>query len=227
MGKGVFLREQEQGGTPFPVQAFAQRQATGSVFGSDLVVWQTHRDTFVLCLEQWHQTFYNAAVSTFPSVVIPLVGTMALAATACTPHARVTVEQSRAKGRQHRMELQSNWAAFAENGSTRALLAFPLPGARRGDKHFYIYLRCPSATGRFLLAPGGPDDVRGFFKQVTGRHAGVARFIQAAVTIDGDQDTCAGRFEFKCDDGTILQGEFRATRDDWIVQQFEEATGLE
>ena len=187
-----------------------------------------HRDTFVLCLEQWHPTFYNAAaVNTRPMLMILIIGMMALAATACTPHARVTVEQSRAKGRQHKMELQSTWAAFAENGSTRALLAFPLPGARRGDKHFYIYLRCPSATGRFLLAPDGPDDVRGFFKQVTGQHAGVTPFVQAAVTIDGDQKTCAGRFEFKCDDGTILQGEFRATRDDWIVQQFEEATGLE
>ena len=124
------------------------------------------------------------------------------------------------------MELQSNWAAFSENGSTRALLAFPLPGARHGDKHFYIYLRCPSATGHFLLAPGGPDDVGGFFKQVAGRHAGVTPFVQAAVTIDGDQNACAGRFEFECDDGTVLQGEFRAPRDDWIVQQFEEATGL-
>ncbi len=125
------------------------------------------------------------------------------------------------------MELQSNWAAFAENGSTRALLAFPLPGALRGNKQFYIYLRCPSATGRFLLAPGGPDDVRGFFKQVAGRHAGVASFVQAAVTIDGNQDACTGRFQFECEDGTILQGEFRATRDDWLVQQFEEATRLE
>ncbi len=125
------------------------------------------------------------------------------------------------------MELQSNWAAFAENGSTRVLLGFPLPGARHGAKHFYIYLRCPSATGRFLLAPGGPDDVRGLFKQVTGRHAGVTSFVQAAVTINGDQDQCAGRFEFECDDGTTLRGEFRAARDDWIVQQFEEGTGLE
>ncbi len=125
------------------------------------------------------------------------------------------------------MELQSNWAAFAGNGSTRVLLGFALPGSRRGDKQFYIYLRCPSATGRFLLAPGGPDDVRGFFKQAAGRHAGATPFVQAAVTIDGNQDTCAGQFEFKCEDGTILQGEFRATRDDWIVQQFEEATGLE
>ena len=125
------------------------------------------------------------------------------------------------------MELQSHWAAFAENGSTRAFLAFALPGSRRGVKHYYIYLRCPSVTGRFLLAPGGPDDVRGFFKQVTGRHAGVTPFVQAAVTIDGDQNACAGRFEFECDDGTVLKGEFRAARDDWAVQQFEEATGLE
>ncbi len=125
------------------------------------------------------------------------------------------------------MELQSSWASFAENGSTRVLLGYPLPGARQGNKHFYIYLRCPSATGRFLLAPGGPDDVRGFFKQATGRHAGVASFVRAAVTIDGSQDACVGRFEFECEDGTVLQGEFRATRDDWAVQQFEEATGLE
>ena len=187
-----------------------------------------HRDTLVLGLEQWYQTFYNAAaVNTRPTLMILIVGTMALASAACTPHARVTVEQSRATGRQRKLELHSTWAAFAENGSMRALLAFPLPGARRGDKHFYIYLRCPSATGHFLLAPGGPDDVRGFFKQVTGRHAGVAPFVQAAVTIDGDQNACAGRFEFECDDGTILRGEFRATRDDSIVQQFEEATRLE
>ena len=160
-------------------------------------------------------------------LLILLAGTAALAAAACTPQARVAVEQSRATGRQRQMELQSNWAAFAGNGSTRALLAFALPGSRRGDKHYYIYLRCPSSTGRFLLAPGGPDDVRGFFKQATGRHAGVTPFVQAAVTIDGDQNACAGRFEFECDDGTILQGEFRATRDDGVVQQFEEETRLE
>lgn len=125
------------------------------------------------------------------------------------------------------MGLRSNWAAFSEIGSTRALLAFALPGSRHGDKHYYIYVRCPAATGQYLLEPGGADDVRGLFKQQTGRHAGVTPFIQAAVTIDGDQNARTGRFRFECDDGTILKGEFRATRDDWLVQQFEEATKLE
>ncbi len=145
----------------------------------------------------------------------------------CAPQARVEVDQPHAGGRQRHLRLQSSWAAFAENGSTRVLLAFPLPGAQRGDKHYYVYMRCSLPQDEPPMKQGGPAVIEGFFQQVWGRHAGIAPFAQASVQMSGGADSRWGRFEIECEDGTRLQGDFIAKRDDWDVQQFEESFGLE
>ncbi len=171
--------------------------------------------------------FYNAFdVNTPPARLIILASILATGP-ACAPLARVEVHQPHAGGPQQHLRLRSEWAAFAQNDSTRVLLGFPLPGARRGDKHYHIYLRCPSQVGHYALAPDGPDDIRGFFQQASGRHAGVTLFVRATVSLSGDGRSCSGRFEIECDDGTQLKGDFVARRNDWHIRQFEQSHGME
>lgn len=158
--------------------------------------------------------------------MIPMAVSMALGS-ACAPLARVEVHQPRAGGRQQDLRLGSDWAVFAEDGGTRVLLSFPLPGARRGNKHYQLYWRCPSHSGVFELRSGGADNVRGLFRQLRGRHAGMEPFERAMIQISGSAETCSGWFEIQCRDGTRLKGDFVARRSDWEVVEFEETLGLE
>lgn len=158
--------------------------------------------------------------------MIPMAMSLAWGS-ACAPLARVEVHQPRAGGLQHDMQLSSDWAVFAEDGGTRVLLAFPLPGARRGDKQYQLYWRCPSHSGRFVLQAGGADHVRGFFRQLRGRHVGIVPFEEATIQISGSGETSSGWFEIQCRDGTRLKGDFIARRSDWEILEFEETLGLE
>ena len=166
-------------------------------------------------------------MNTPPARLVIVVVLSILGGPACVPQARVNIHQPRAEGLQQNLRLRSDRAYFTEKNGTRVLLAFPLPGARRGAKRYFIYMRCPSAGGQYALGPDGADDVRGFFQQVRGRHAGVSPFVKAAISLTSDADSCSGRFELECEDGTQLEGDFVARCGAGEVRQFEESFGLD
>ncbi|MHC4065602.1 MAG: hypothetical protein ACYSUI_14050, partial [Planctomycetota bacterium] len=71
----------------------------------------------------------------------------------CAPFARVDLTQPCGDQRQRLLPLESEWAHFASEDSPwdRLLLAWPLPGARSGNKHFVLYLRLPRGAGRYSV----------------------------------------------------------------------------
>ena len=83
------------------------------------------------------------------------------------------------------------------------------------------------SRGHFELRSGGADNVRGFFRQIRGRHAGMVPFTDAMIRISGSGDTCSGWFQIHCRDGTRLKGDFVARRSNWEILEFEETLGLE
>ncbi len=157
----------------------------------------------------------------FPAAVSLALGS------ACAPLARVEVHQPQARTREQHLQLQSEWALFTEHGGFRVLLAFPLPGARGGDQQYQLYWRCPSRNGLFELQSGDADEVRGFFRQIRGRHAGIAPFTEAMIKISGRGETRSGWFDIRCSDGMRLKGEFVARPSDWEILELEAYLGLE
>ena len=145
----------------------------------------------------------------------------------CRQQARLDVHQPHVSSAQQRLHLASSWALFANNDAARVLLAFPLPGAQRGAKHYYVYLRCPAIPYHSTQQDDASGDVGGFFQQVKGRYAGITEFDHVTIHVDGGDEVCSGRFQIVCDDGTELNGDFVAQRDDQRVRQFEETFGID
>lgn len=123
------------------------------------------------------------------------------------------------------MHLESNWAHFAAAETCdRLLLAWALPGARAGPKHYQLYLRLPVGGGTFRVGPDGNHrgQTAGFLIQKTGRLAGLTNLRQGAVTVSPGSSQRTGRVDVQCTDGTEIRGDFRAVRSDLTVRFFED-----
>ena len=154
-----------------------------------------------------------------------VVGVLSGLTGGCGPLARVELHQPGRQGQKLRMHLESNWAHFAAGeAGDRVLLAWPLPGARAGRKHYELYLRLPAGGGTFAIDPDAGDRAKaaGFLIQETGRLAGLARVQQGTVTISGGKGRRTGRLDVRCTDGTEVRGDFRTVRSDLTVRFFED-----
>jgi hypothetical protein len=141
----------------------------------------------------------------------------------CALPAQLEVYQPDLGGPQSGLHLESSWAHFARDrdDKARVLLAFPLPGARRGDKQYFVYLQFAGDAQEYVLDDQHPLAMSGFFEQVKGRYAGITQFESAVLKVQRDEQRFRGQFVAVCGDGTGLEGRFDARRDDWIVEQFE------
>ncbi len=159
-------------------------------------------------------------------VSMMLVGLAGCAA----PEAHVRVTQPQLTGLQREMDLHSEWGSFDGGGERprRLLLAFPLPGAWAGTRHFLLYVRLPGDAETTAqvgdLTSDGP--VAGFFVQTRGHAAGLTRVVDGTVTVEGvtfgGDAWCEGTFELVTDDGSHLDGRYRAKRSRFRLRDFEE-----
>ena len=122
--------------------------------------------------------------------------------------------------------MESAWAQFTADDGTwdRLLLAWPLPGARAGNKHFVAYLRFPPGGGEFSAQADHPaaGDLTGFVIQRSGERACLSRVQRGALRIAGGPYRRAGRLDLHCADGMTLRGEFQAIRSKLALRFFEE-----
>jgi hypothetical protein len=148
----------------------------------------------------------------------------------CGPKAEMRIIQASLPPPQDSVRLRSEWAYIADEDPDlhRILLSFPLPGARAGDKRFFLYLRVPSRmSGPVRVGDALPDGgkVGGFFIQSTGRLAGKTTFVDGKVEVRRPPLTSSQRREGKvaldCSDGSFIRGEFRAIISPFEVLDFE------
>lgn len=132
---------------------------------------------------------------------------------------------------QDRVSLRSEWAYVADDepGVERVVLAFPLPGARAGDRRFHVYLRTPGKqAGPAHIGdalPGG-GRVCGFLIQAAGRLAGKTVFVKGQIELRGvafDGGRRRGKISLQCADGSSVEGEFLALVAPLEVMDFEQA----
>jgi hypothetical protein len=130
------------------------------------------------------------------------------------------------------VRLESAWAYASDGsgGSERILLAFPLPGARAGDKQFFLYLRLPGKrSAPVAIGDPLPDGSRvgGFLIQVTGKLAGKTVFMRGSVELHGvafdGGKRRKGKLTLYCTDGSMIDGEFTAKVAPLEVRDFEDA----
>jgi hypothetical protein len=150
----------------------------------------------------------------------------------CGASARVTIIQPALPSPQDEVRLRSSWAYAADDevGVERIVLMFPLPGARAGDRRFFIYLRVPGKRRDPMRIgeplPGG-GRVSGFFIQATGRFAGKTVFADGQIELRGvalDRGSRRrGKIDLHCLDGSWIQGEFVARVAPLEVIDFEDS----
>jgi len=149
----------------------------------------------------------------------------------CGPAGTIRLVQPQLTGRQREVKLETvniYWTpgeSPSDEGTERFLAEFPLPGARRGRPTYLLYLRVPAGQPTVTFGEAGGKSGRGFLIQARGEYAGKALVTEGQATVSGtSQARDASRrleIELKCEDGSRIQGELRARRDDWHVSQFE------
>ncbi len=148
----------------------------------------------------------------------------------CGAKAKVTLYQPGLPSPQDVVQLESDWAYVANDqpGLERIVLMFPFPGARAGDRQFFLYLRVAEAGSKPCrigdpLPAGGR--VRGFFIQATGRLAGKAMFSEGRIELHHgllSRGSRRGKIDLKCEDGSSVKGRFEATVAPLDVNDFED-----
>jgi len=144
----------------------------------------------------------------------------------------VTILQPGLPSPQDVVHLRSQWAYAAndQTGVERILLIFPLPGAKSGDRQFFLYLRVPGKRSRPIsvgdpLPAGG--QVGGFLIQAKGRLAGKTFVTQGTVELSGQPFDSGkyrlGKLNLFFADGSMVDGEFRAKVAPLDVRDFEDA----
>ena len=121
------------------------------------------------------------------------------------------------------MDLHSRWAIFDDRPQgTRYLFSFPLPGATSGDKHYHLFLQTAGDKGVFAAGPGNPQAKRcyGFFIQLKGPGAGLTELKLAAMTVKDGKETRHVDLQAVFDDGSRINGSFRASRDRFAMRRF-------
>lgn len=150
----------------------------------------------------------------------------------CSAKTQITITQAALPPPQDKVTLESDWAYVSndEPGAERILLVFPLPGARAGDRRFFLYIRAPSGQSRRIQV-GSPlpsdGQVGGFFIQTTGRLAGKTTFTEGWVTIRKALLSRSGRrtgdIALNCSDGSFIRGRFNAEISPFELNMFEDA----
>ncbi len=158
-----------------------------------------------------------------------LVG-VCLGATGCKTSTGLTITQPGLPPPQNTVHLHSEWAYTSTDqpGLERILLMYPLPGARAGDRQFYIYLRLPEIDSG-LVRIG--DDIQdgskagGFLIQATGRLAGKTEFAKGRIELEDVALSRGlrrkGKVVLYCSDGSVIRGEFLAMEAPLEVSEFE------
>lgn len=150
----------------------------------------------------------------------------------CGSKAEITIIQSALPHPQDKVVLESEWAYFAADqpGVERALVIFPLPGARAGDRRFFLYMRVPSGrSGPARIGDAKSDRVQaaGFFIQSTGRLAGKTTFTEGWIDLRrpplSSRRHRQGKIAVNCSDGSFIRGEFHASLSPFEVVNFEDA----
>ncbi len=124
-------------------------------------------------------------------------------------------------GSQHELDLTSNESHWAEGKQAgRILVEFPLPGATTGKATYLLYLRLPPMTD------SGKKNSEiipcGFFIQVRGEYAGLAGVTGGTMRVlRRDHNACKLAVDLTCDDGSRIQGEVLAKRNEAKVKGFE------
>lgn len=148
--------------------------------------------------------------------------------TGCGPRGNVHLYQPQLSGCQQLMHLTTERAYWAaDNGVTRILAEFPLPGASTGDPTYLLYLRLPSGEGPATVNPKpSTAGARGFFIQIRGDYAGLAFVIGGELSMNGTgtaRDALRTiEFELRCEEGSRLRGKVVATHDTYRLCKFEE-----
>ncbi len=151
--------------------------------------------------------------------------------TGCRTAAEVRIIQAGLRPPQDEVALRSGWAYVADDapGLERILLMFPLPGARAGDRQFFIYLRVPGRQSKPVhvgdpLPEGGR--VCGFLIQATGQLAGKTVFEKGKIQLQGVPFDGGyrrqGRITLYGADGSMVDGRFVAVVDSLEVIDFED-----
>jgi hypothetical protein len=159
----------------------------------------------------------------------------------CASHAEVVVTQAGQPAPFDRLSLRGNWACFESSPDVeRILLAFAHPGARDGERQYFLYMRTPPEKGRYYFhnrpsqeasAVPRPEDarpgaVRGFYVQRRGPLAGLTELVAGTIQITGSPfdggKLRIGQFEMACGDGTLLKGRFTARENHLEMRAFEE-----
>jgi hypothetical protein len=161
--------------------------------------------------------------------VIGPLSLVILGAAGCQmPDATVRLEQPQLSGLQSEATLLSRdviWGLDDASRTGRLVARFPLPGAMAGEETYLLYLRWPE--GRKIVPFDRDADFRavGFFIQVRGRHAGLTSLARGHLTIRGTSQSPEAvrrlNLDVTCEDGTKLQGELVARRNDWAVTRLE------
>lgn len=146
----------------------------------------------------------------------------------CQPAGSMRLTQPQLQGWQRELKLETEdvrWAGVGDAKVERVLAVFPLPGARTGQPTYLLYLRLPAGESNVSFAPEAASGGRGFFVQIRGEYAGLARLTGGTVEVRGDSQGHAARRRIKLDltleDGSHITGEIRAKRDEYAVSRFE------
>ncbi|MBN1344146.1 MAG: hypothetical protein JXQ73_15785 [Phycisphaerae bacterium] len=150
----------------------------------------------------------------------------------CATKAELRIIQAKLTPPQDVVRLSSAWAYVSDDvpGVERLVLMFPLPGARAGDRQFFIYLRVPGTQSKPIRIgdplPNG-EKVAGFLIQATGRFAGKTLFTKGTIELTGvafgGGMRRQGKIAFHCADDSLVDGEFTAIVSPLEVTDFEEA----
>lgn len=143
--------------------------------------------------------------------------------TGCGPQTNIQVRQPGLQGAQRELYLSTEQAYWAEGKTAGRLLAeFPLPGASTGRATYLFYLRLPEAGSTSSENKNGDIKGCGFFIQTRGEDAGLTGVSGGTVRVrHRDRNSCKLAFNLECDDGTRIEGEVLATRNEPYVHLFE------
>ena len=159
-------------------------------------------------------------------ILVPIVCGLSGGLAGCGPSSKLHLIQPQLAGWQRHMRLVSEQVYWAPGDRfDRVLAEFPLPGAATGRATFLLYLRMPAGESEPSVGAETGVTARGFFIQTRGVFAGLASVVGGHVQVRG---TARGRgatrriaFELVCEEGSRLDGQILARRDDYHIEQFE------
>jgi hypothetical protein len=184
-------------------------------------------------MKQTGQTLqvYNPLHDRRRAWLIMLMGLMTGSVIGCGPATSMKVLQPGLLGAQRQLYLASEQAFWAESKTAgRVLVEFPLPGASTGRATYLLYVRLPASEDSTNTTEAREDvehDAEtvgpcGFFIQVRGEDAGLTRVSGGTIQIrHRNRHSCKIVLKLECEDGTQIEGEVLAKRNEPYVNLFE------